>query len=144
MLKGMTISKKPATLLLTTGMRWLTLCVAILLTSCSVFALFSQPPMANTAVNLQSGGTVNVTVSSTGCSPSSATQAAGQVTLKVVNQTGKAELAVQLYDSNGVLLREAYITQGATEWSETFNLPAGNYTLLAGHNQDWTCHLTVQ
>jgi hypothetical protein len=93
---------------------------------------------------VQSGSSVNVVVSTSGCSPSGTTQAAGQITLRVTNQTGQAELSVQLYGSHGELIREVNMTQGTTEWSETFELKAGNYTLIAGHNPQWVCHITIQ
>jgi hypothetical protein len=96
------------------------------------------------ATDSQAGSTVNVIVSSTGCIPPSATKPAGQITLKGTNQTGEAELAVQLYGGKGELIREAYIRQGATEWSETFDLPVGSYSVIAGHKPEWTFQFTVQ
>lgn len=83
-------------------------------------------------------------VSSSGCTPSNATRATGQVSLKVLNQTGEADLTVQLYDGRGVLLRDVSFTQGQTEWSETFDLPAGNYTLKVVDHPQCTFSLTVQ
>jgi hypothetical protein len=87
---------------------------------------------------------VAVTVTPTGVSPSSGSQSAGPITLRVVNQTGEAELSVQFYDGKGLLLREVTISQGQTEWSETFELEAGNYTLIADRKPEWKYSLTVQ
>lgn len=109
-----------------------------------VAASARQRLMPITPVYAQAGGTVTVTVSSTGCSPSSATHAAGQITLKVVNQTGRAELSVQLFGSQGELIREVTIKEGTAEWSETLELKAGSYTLIAGNRPEWRCALTVQ
>lgn len=120
------------------------LCISLWLMSGVVLVLPHQSPALAAGANLQAGGTVNVVVSSTGCSLSSATQSAGQITLRVANQTGQPELTVQLYGGRGELIREVSIAQGTTEWSETFELAAGNYTLIAGRRQDWVCRITVQ
>lgn len=144
MLRGITVAKKLMKVLLhSKAIRGLAMCAALWLMSGSVLALVHQNPVPSRGAYVQVGGTVNVVVSSTGCSPSSSTQAAGQITLHVTNQTG-AELAVQLYGSHGELIREVNISQGATQWSETFDLAAGNYTLIADHNPEWIFHLTVQ
>jgi hypothetical protein len=87
---------------------------------------------------------VYAVVSQNGFSPSSITEEAGQITLKVGNRTGQAGLAMQLYDGQGNLLKEGAFPQGSVEWSETFNLAAGSYRLVAGHNPDRVCQITVQ
>lgn len=144
MLRRITGSRKLAALLLHNNIiHGLTLCVSLWLMSGSVFALIYPPPAPGKAAHSPTITDVIVTVSSTGCNPSSVTHTAGQITLRVANQTEKAELAVQLYASKGELLREVNIN-GATEWSETFDLQAGSYTLIADHNSDWVFHLTVQ
>lgn len=132
----MNVIQKRAEILLSNGTGFtLAVCMSLWLMSAGVLAR---------TIESQAGNTVDVVVSSTGCTPSSATKPIGPVTLKVTNQTGEAELSVQLYGSRGELIREAYIRQGATEWSETFNLPAGSYRLIAGHKPEWVFHLTVQ
>jgi hypothetical protein len=92
----------------------------------------------------QSGSPVNIVISSNGCSPSTATQPAGRITFHVTNQTEQAELSIQLYGSRGELIREVNLAQGTTEWSETFDLAAGSYTIVAGHKSEWLCRITVQ
>ena len=109
----------------------------------SALALANAKPKYSTAP-MQTASEAAVTVTATGVNPSSGSQSAGPITLRVVNQTGEAELAVQFYDSKGLLLREVSITQGQTEWSETFELEAGTYTLVAGHKPEWKYSLTVQ
>ncbi|HEX8174151.1 MAG TPA: hypothetical protein VF543_03420 [Pyrinomonadaceae bacterium] len=133
MLKGITVLQK----------RIFICGIVCALTLCGSLWLISDVALAMTT-NSQAGNALNIVVSSTGCTPSSATKSPGQITLKVTNQTGEAGLAVQLYGSKGELIREAYIQQGATEWSETFDLLSGSYTLKAGHNPDWTCQITIQ
>lgn len=118
---------------------------AVLLCMCgSVFAHIDMSAETEATARWQEGSELSVIVSSAGCSPSSATKPAGLITLKVVNQTGEPDLLIQLYDSRNVLLREANMGQGVAEWSETFDLKAGSYTLKAGNNQAWTVQLTVQ
>jgi hypothetical protein len=136
MLRGIVVIKKRAKLLFSS----LTVCALAL---CILLSLMSETALAGTA-DSQAGSIVNVVVSSTGCTPSSASRPAGHITLRVTNQTGEADLAVQLYGGKGELIREAYIRQGTTEWSETFDLPVGSYTLKAGHNSEWTCQITIQ
>src|SRR2546423_5673973 len=116
MLRGTNGSKKLVKLLLHCKTIFgLTLVAALWLTSISVSALVYQQPVSFEPAHLPVATEVNIAVSSTGCNPSSATQTAGQITLKVTNQTGQAELAVQLYGSHGELIREVNIRQGATE-----------------------------
>jgi hypothetical protein len=53
-------------------------------------------------------------------------------------------LTLQLYRSNGALVRETSIEQGSTSWSDVVNLEAGSYTLIADHNPAWTFNIQVQ
>jgi hypothetical protein len=136
MLRGIAVLKDRTKLLF----KGMTVCALAL---CLSLWIMSGAALARTT-DSQTGSVVNVVVSPTGCTPSSATKSSGQITLKVTNQTGEAELAVQFYGSKGELIREAYIQQGATEWSETFELPAGTYTVVAGRKPEWTCQITIQ
>jgi hypothetical protein len=136
MLREIAVIKKHAKLLfIGRAFCALSLCTLLWLINSTVLA---QP------TDSQVGNEVSVVVSSTGCTPSSATKPAGQITLKVINQTGEEELAVQFYGGKGELIREAYIKQGMTEWSETFDLPVGSYKFIAGRKPEWTLQLTVQ
>lgn len=132
MLRGMSVLQKRAILF-----NGIAACLLVLSVSLWLMNSVTQ------TVSASSQSVMTVVVSSSGYTPSSATQPPGQITLRVTNQTGESELSVQLYGSRGELVREVNIT-GATEWSETFELAAGSYTLIAGHKTEWVCHITVQ
>jgi hypothetical protein len=144
MFRGMKGLKTEVRLLLNSSMiSRLIICATLFCLSFPALAL-TNPKSNVDAALIQAGAEVAVTVTSTGVNPTSGSEAAGPVTLRVVNQTGEAELSLQLYDGKGVLLRDITITQGQTEWSETFELEAGNYTLIAGRKAEWKYSLTVQ
>ena len=124
--------------------RLLILCAALLLMSGSVFALVRLNPGLKRFASMQSANEISVTVREGGCEPARVTRSPGQVRLTVTNETNVQGLTLQLYRSNGALVRETSIEQGSTSWSDVVNLEAGSYTLIADHNPAWTFNIQVQ
>jgi hypothetical protein len=87
---------------------------------------------------------VNLTLRSEGFDPLNVHHASGSFTLSIANQSNSSAVTLRLYRSNGEKVREIGITGAATEWSDTVELSAGNYTLLAPDNPAWTCHFDIQ
>jgi hypothetical protein len=144
MLRGMRCLKsEPKVVPNSRRISWLMIFATLFCMNGPVLALTTLKPGTDAALN-QAGAEIAITVTSTGMNSTSGSQSSGPVTLRVVNQTGEEELSVQFYDGKGLLLREIMIRQGQTEWSETFNLEAGDYTLIAGRRPEWKYTLTVQ
>ena len=123
--------------------RGLALCCALLWLSSSVVAGLHSQSAPDMWVAAQAGSEVSIVASASGCTPSSVTNPAGHIKLKVVNQTGSASLTVQLYNEQEKLLKEVTV-QGAGEWVEVLEFPAGNYKLVVNRNQALIAHITVQ
>jgi hypothetical protein len=87
---------------------------------------------------------VSLTLRSEGFDPLNVHHASGSFTLSIANQSNSSAVTLRLYRSNGEKVREISITGAATEWSDTVELSAGNYTLLAPENPAWTCHFDIQ
>lgn len=128
--------------------RGLALGIALLWLSSSVCAVVQLKPVPGMRA-AQTGSEVTIVASASGCTPSSMTQSAGHIRLRVINQTGSASLTIQLYNEKENLpekerLLKEVTVQGASEWAEVLEFPAGNYKLVVNRSQALTAHLTVQ
>src|SRR5947209_10846866 len=86
---------------------------------------------------------VGITAKQDGFTPAQVTRAAGRFRLTVTNQSGKDGLTYRIYKPGG---EEVYRGQptGSADWSEEFDLPAGQYVFSEVNNPAWLFYITVQ
>jgi hypothetical protein len=87
---------------------------------------------------------VRVTLRPEGFDPSEVTRGVGRFRLTVTNGSGRGELTFRLVKAGGEQVHEGRMAQGATQWSEEFDLAAGQYALTEVGNPAWLFYVTVR
>ena len=94
--------------------------------------------------NMQDPVEVSVTLKSTGFHPSEVLIPAERFQLSLDNRTGIQELVLRMATADGTQLREMQLGGAGGDWSEMFELQAGNYILSEASHKDWVCRLKVK
>jgi hypothetical protein len=76
--------------------------------------------------------------------PASVERAPGHLRLVVVNQSGRNNVTLRLKRMGGEVVRESQVPQGASEWSDEFDLQAGKYVLSDVTNPACLFYVIVQ
>lgn len=63
--------------------------------------------------------------------------------LSLDNRTDVKELTLRMARSDGVQIREIRVPGGAGDWSELFELQAGNYTFSEVDHPNWICKFVI-
>jgi hypothetical protein len=88
--------------------------------------------------------TVSVVLGPEGFAPQSIERATGAFRLTVENQSGVAELNLQLKRNGGGQEGQWTVTPGAQSWSEVLDLSTGVYVLTEANNPAWLYEIRVQ
>jgi hypothetical protein len=86
---------------------------------------------------------VMTTLSPEGFTPGQVSHAAGRFNLRVRNRSGQPEVTLRLSKAGGEKVTEVKLTDKVREWTGSFELAAGTYTLSEAGHPDWTCRIEV-
>lgn len=84
------------------------------------------------------------TLHSTGFDPANVTCEAGRLKLTVVNESGTDGLTLRMKRMGGEVVRESQVPSGTSEWTEEYDLTAGNYVLSEVNNPAWLFYVIVK
>lgn len=84
-----------------------------------------------------------ITLRPYGFEPREITRPKGPFILFVEDRSGRSDSSLRLQEKRDALLRDVNTTRVKSEWHDTINLPAGEYTLIDGSNPESRCQITI-
>jgi len=117
--------------------------VLILFTVALALAGASAPAEARACVGQDPLPEVSLILSSDGFNPVEVRPPAHRFLLSIDNRSGVSDLVFRLNRADGTLVRELHVSGGAGDWSETFDLSAGTYTLSEANHSTWVSTIIV-
>lgn len=87
---------------------------------------------------------VSLILSSSGFNPAEVRPQAGRFLLSIDNRSGVSDLVLRLNRADGSQVRELRISGAGGDWSETFDLSPGTYSLSEANHSSWLCTIIVQ
>jgi hypothetical protein len=86
---------------------------------------------------------VSLVLKRNGFSPKEVKLQSRRFLLSIDNRTDTQQLVFRLTGADGTQVRELRVPEGAGDWSELLELPAGTYTLLEPGHRDWSCKIVI-
>lgn len=87
---------------------------------------------------------VSVTLSSNGFNPEEVRPPSQRFLLSIDNRSGLSDLVLKLKRADGSQMRELHVSGAGGDWSESFDLSPGTYTLSEANHSTWLCTIIVQ
>jgi len=86
---------------------------------------------------------VSLMLTSSGFAPSELRPHGKKFLLSLDNRTDVKELTLRMARNDDVQIREIRVPGGGGDWSELFELPAGNYTFSEVNHENWSCAIII-
>lgn len=86
---------------------------------------------------------LSLTLTSSGFAPAELRPHGKKFLLSLDNRTDVEELVLRMSGNDGVQIREVKVPRGSGDWSELFELPAGNYTFSEVNHGSWLCRIVI-
>jgi hypothetical protein len=86
---------------------------------------------------------LSLTLTSSGFAPAELRPQGKKFLLSLDNRTDVKELVLRMSRNDGVQIREIRVPGGGGDWSELFELEAGNYTFSELNHANWVCTIII-